>query len=94
MYHVVPPDYYFPNDMILKNRKFTVASTTMNEAYFNQFRRSSDDLGQLKVAIEWQSNWAEICDDWDTLQSFEKDYEKQTDRIKQWLKRVKPYRYE
>lgn len=41
------------------------------------------------MAIEW----AETCDDWDTRQSFEKDYDAETDRIKKWLQRVKPYRY-
>jgi len=93
MYHVVPPEYYYPNDMVLKNRKFTVASSDADLPYFHQFYHPSDRLGQLKAAVEWQANWAETCADWDTRQSFEKDYDKQTDRIKQWLKRVKPYRY-
>jgi hypothetical protein len=93
MYQVVPPEYYFPNDMALKNRKFTVASSATDLPYFTQFRHPSDGLGQLKAAIEWQSHWAETCDDWDTRQSFETDYDAQTDLIKQWLKRVKPYRY-
>jgi len=33
----VPPADDYPNDMVLKNRKLTVASTSMHEPYFHPF---------------------------------------------------------
>lgn len=93
MYSVVPPEYYFPNDLYYKRRDYTLATSAQDAPYFRQFRSSTDDIAQLKAALGWQKKWLKTCDDWDTANVLEKDYEKQNDRVKRWLKRVKPYRY-
>jgi len=59
-------------------------------------KRMVDDLKQLRIALKLQdpSQWLFTTDDWNTEHKLEEDFENKNERVRRWMKRVKPYRYQ